>query len=121
MFYYQLENIDNDWILADDRHEAIYNYLPPGTYRFKVRSVNGFGITSRNITTLTILVNTPFWKTWWFYGMILLAGITFLYWIDRERIRRLRTLQQLRTEIATNLHQEITTTLNNIHLLTIVQ
>jgi hypothetical protein len=117
VFYYQLENLEDDWILADDRHEGIYNHIPPGTYRFKVKTVNGYGIPSKNITTMLIHVKSPFWTTWWFYGLLLLAGILLLYWIDRERLRRLTTLQQVRTQIAASLHQDITTTLNNIHLL----
>jgi signal transduction histidine kinase len=62
-------------------------------------------------------VQPPFWKTWWFYSMLLLLAVAILYWIDRERVRRLLTLQQVRTQIAGNLHHDINTTLNNINLL----
>jgi signal transduction histidine kinase len=62
-------------------------------------------------------VEAPFWKTWWFYGMIILAMIGIFLWIDRERMRRIRELQKVRAEIAGNLHQEINTTLNNINIL----
>lgn len=116
-FYYQLEKIDNDWIRSDDGHQVVYNYLPPGNYTFNVKCVNGYGIWSRNITKLVIYVQPPFWKTWWFYSMLLLLAVAVLYWVDRERVRRLLTLHQVRTQIAANLHQDINTTLNNINLL----
>ena len=44
-------------------------------------------------------------------------GIGLLYWIDRERMRRLLALQQVRSQIAGNLHTDVTTTLSNINLL----
>jgi signal transduction histidine kinase len=37
--------------------------------------------------------------------------------MDRERIKRLIALQEVRTQIADNLHNEVNTTLNNINLL----
>ncbi len=116
VFYYQMDKIDDDWVLADEWHQAIYTYIPTGTYTFRVKSVNGYGIAS-NITSLAIYVKPPFWKTWWFYGIIFLMSIGLLYYIDKERIRRLLSLQQVRTQIAVNLHHDINTTLNNIHLL----
>lgn len=117
VFYYQLEKVDDDWIRSDDGHQVVYNYLSPGNYTFKVKCVNGYGIWSRNVTRMIIYVQAPFWKTWWFYSMVLLLGVAILYWIDRERVRRLLTLQQVRTQIASNLHHDINTTLNNINLL----
>src|SRR6185295_5052927 len=40
-----------------------------------------------------------------------------LYLIDRERVNRMTELQQVRTQIAGNLHGDINTTLNNINML----
>ncbi len=117
LFYYQLEKVDAGWILADERHQAIYNYIPPGSYTFRVKCINGYGLSSVHTTELSIIIKAPFWKSWWFYSILLLVAIGVLYWIDKERIRRLITLQQLRTQIADNLHKDINTTLNNIHLL----
>jgi streptogramin lyase/signal transduction histidine kinase len=116
-YYYMLEGLDKNWILADERHQAIYTYLQPGAYTFKVKCENINGIASSEITKLHIKVRAPFWKTLWFYGFLILLTIGILYGIDRERVKRLMALQQVRTQIAGNLHQEINTTLNNINLL----
>jgi len=62
-------------------------------------------------------VSSPFWKTWWFYGFLVLLAAAILYGIDRERVKRMRSMQQMRSQIAGNLHQEINTTLNSINLL----
>jgi ligand-binding sensor domain-containing protein len=116
-YYYQLVGVDKGWVKADDRKQALYNHLSPGNYVFKVKSENADGVTSEGITTLKIYVMPPFWRTWWFYGSLLLLVIGVLYWIDRERMKRLREMQAMRTQIAGNLHEDINTTLNNINML----
>lgn len=116
-YYYQLEGQDEEWIKADKRQEAVYNYLPPGHYTFKVKSQNSDGVFSSDVTTVHIHVNAPFWRTWWFYGALTLLATGILYWIDRERIKRIMGVQKVRSQIAANLHAAVNTTLNNINLL----
>ncbi|UYQ92608.1 hypothetical protein MKQ68_21230 [Chitinophaga horti] len=116
-YYYQLEGQDKEWIRADGRQQAIYNYLPPGRYVFKVKTQNGDGLFSEEEAMLNIYVKAPFWRTWWFYGALALLFTGILYWIDRERIKRILGLQKMRSQIAGNLHTAVNTTLNNINLL----
>lgn len=116
-YYYQLEGVDKDWIRADDRRQALYTHLSPAHYTFRVKSENADGMSSQSITTIKIRVMPPFWRTWWFYGLLLLLVIVVLYWIDRERMKRIRGMQSMRTQIAGNLHEEINTTLHNINML----
>lgn len=114
---YKLENLDKEWKVADKNYQAIYSYLPPGTYTFLVRSEDAEGVPDKNTTRLVIHVNPPFWKTWWFFCLIALVIAGIIFWLDRERVTRLIALQKVRTEIASNLHDEVNTTLNNINLL----
>ncbi len=116
-YYYQLMGVDKDWVYAEDRRQAIYTHLSPGSYVFKVKSENADGVESKGITTLRISVKPPFWRTGWFYGSLVLLAVVILYRIDRERMRRIRELQAMRTQIAGNLHNDVNTTLNNINLL----
>jgi hypothetical protein len=116
-YYYKMEPLDKDWIHADRPIEAIYNYLPPGDYVFKVKSENADGVTSKEIAYIPITVQPPFWRAWWFYAFLALVAILILYLLDRERMTKLKELQQLRRQIVWNLHGEISTTLNNINVL----
>jgi Y_Y_Y domain len=117
VYYHKLEGLDKDWIRCD-YHQAVYHYLPPGKkYTFKIKSVDGKGNVSEQETTLDIVISAPFWKTWWFYAALVLIAISIFYLIDKERIRKLVALQQMRTQIAGNLHRELNSTLNNINLL----
>lgn len=114
---YRMKGVDDDWRIADKHNQAVYTYLPPGEYVFMVKAEDADGKESMYVTQLPIKIYPHFWQTWWFYGMLLLFGASVLYWIDRERIRRLKELQRVRSEIANNLHADVTTTLSNINLL----
>jgi ligand-binding sensor domain-containing protein/signal transduction histidine kinase len=114
---YMLQGLDNDWIHTDQSIQAIYNYLPPGNYVFKVRTENPDGIRSDETVSIPIIVRSPFWKTWWFYCLILLAAVVLFYLFDQERVKKRRSLELIRTQIASNLQDEINTTLNNINVL----
>ncbi|HEY0749541.1 MAG TPA: two-component regulator propeller domain-containing protein, partial [Chitinophagaceae bacterium] len=116
-YFYKLENLDKDWIHTESGTPAIYNYLPPGEYVFKVKTENADGVTSAELNSFTIVVRPPFWKTWWFYGLVILAVILILYLIDIERVKKQKALQSVRTQIAGNLHREVNATLNNINVL----
>jgi ligand-binding sensor domain-containing protein len=113
---YMMEGLDKQWIDFGGNRQAIYNYLPPGDYTFKVKAENGDGGPPR-IASMKISVRNPFWRTWWFYSILALLAAAFFYWDDRERMRRKAQLQKMRSDIAGNLHEEINLALNNINVL----
>lgn len=116
-YSYILEGFDKDWSAFKSTNVATYSYLPSGEYTFKVIAINQDGMAKGPPATLKISVRPPFWRTWWFYGLISLFAITVLYLIDKERQKKRRALQTVRTQIAADLHDEINVTLNDINLL----
>lgn len=115
-YHYMLEGVDKEWQETTDNF-AVYNYLPNGKFTFKVFAENADGIASTNITSIPIRVVPPFWKAWWFFALIILLICTVLYMLDKERVVRFNALQSVRSQIASNLHKDINTTLSNINLL----
>jgi ligand-binding sensor domain-containing protein len=114
---YMLQGVDKNWQTADNTYQAVYTYLPPGTYTFLAKTEDAEGNPSKNIEKFTIVIHPPFWKTWWFFCLLTLLIAAVFYWLDSQRINKLVALQNVRTEIAGNLHEEVNTTLNNINLL----
>lgn len=112
---YQLEGLDKNWKIASE-NAAQYSYLAPGLYTLKIIALSAGGIESaeRNII---IEIKPPFWNSWGFYGLLILVIIGILYLIDRERMKRIRSTQQIRSEIGFNLATDVTTTLSNINLM----
>jgi ligand-binding sensor domain-containing protein/signal transduction histidine kinase len=114
---YKLEGLDKDWRLADKNYQAIYSYLPAGKYTFLLKTIDEEKNESVKSTQLNIEVRAAFWKTTWFYSLLILAAAGLLFWLDRERMRRKEVIQKMRRDIADNLHQEINLALGNINIL----
>lgn len=115
-YYYMMEGIDKEWKQANELNQAIYSYLPPGTYTFRVKAENA-DREGGKVTEIKVKVNPPFWKTWWFILSVIVVIVAILYWIDRLQLKRKEGLQKIRSEIAGNLHEEVNTALNNINIL----
>ena len=114
---YKLDGLDKDWKVADKNNQAVYNYLPPGSYSFLLKAMDAEGNESGKISDVKIIVNAPFWKTIWFYSLLVLAIGGFLFWLDRQRMQRKEAIQKMRSDIAHNLHQEVNIALGNINIL----
>lgn len=114
--HYMLEGIDKTWKEAGKANTIEYNYLPPGNYILKVTCLGEGGAPSE-ITSLSFHIAAPFYRQWWFYSMVALFVSGLLFWLDRGRIQRKEAIQKMRSDIATNLHREINTTLSNINIL----
>lgn len=116
-YFYRLNGYDDNWINAGQRSYAAYTNLMPGDYSFEVKafsqSMNGFG----PVTRLAISVTPPFWQTWWFVAAAILVIIAALYALYRYRIHQVLAMQNIRSRIATDLHDDIGSTLTNINIL----
>ncbi|MBO9573240.1 MAG: histidine kinase, partial [Chitinophagaceae bacterium] len=114
---YKLDGLDKEWKKADQNNQATYSYLRPGTYKLMFRTINSDGIMKEDILPLNIRIDPPFYNTWWFYSIVLLSAGTILFWLDRQRVKRIREEQQMRITLATNLNKDVNTTLRNINVL----
>jgi signal transduction histidine kinase/ligand-binding sensor domain-containing protein len=84
-FKYRLEGLDADWIDAGTRRAAYYSHLPPGKYRFTVLAANRDGVWNNQGASIEITVLPPFWRTWWFVtlAVLALAGIALAFYRHR--------------------------------------
>lgn len=114
---YRLDGLEKEWRKADKTNQAIYSYLPPGKYTFLARTMDAEGNESTQTLAISIRVNPPFWKAWWFFSLMAIAAGSLLFWFGRERMKRKEALQSIRSNIAGNLHTEINSALNKINIL----
>lgn len=65
----KLEGFDNQWRVEKltAPFQARYNNLPSGNYQFKIQGQNAVGSWSPVKSSGAIIIQLPFWKTWWFY------------------------------------------------------
>ncbi len=91
--------------------------LPPGTYHLQVKAANEDGVWSE--PKELILVFLPKWyQTWWFYLLIVLTVSAILYALYRYRINQIKKQHEIRKNIATDLHDDLGSTLNSVKVFT---
>jgi signal transduction histidine kinase/streptogramin lyase len=97
-YAYRMEGVDEDWVQAGTRRHADYPNLRPGDYVFRVTGSNDDGVWNEEGTSVHIIIKPPFWGTWWFRGILLLALVGCGFGAYRWRIRsveaRSRDLEQ---------------------------
>ncbi len=96
-FRYKLEGVDKEWVTTGaDRRFVSYWHLESGEYTLKVEATNGYGKWSEHTAELLIIIKPPFWKTWWFVGLmiVLFLGIIGLIYYNRLRFLKKTFAQQ---------------------------
>jgi len=86
-YAYMLEGFDKDWNYVGNKHTATYTNLDPRNYIFKVKALNNNGEWSSHITTIELTVTPPFWLTWWFKLLAVIAAAGAIYGIFKYRVR----------------------------------
>jgi signal transduction histidine kinase len=115
-YQYKLENADTDWRPTDAR-TVNYASLPPGSYRFLVRAVDSAGTLSVPPAIAAFTILPPYWQRLWFRLLALLTCGSLLYAAHRYNVNRVLQLERVRTRIATDLHDDIGSSLSGIAFL----
>ena len=101
-YYTMLENYDDVWREAIGDKMATFINVPPGKYTFRVKSFNIDGIKSEK--AISIIIDPPWWKTWWayvIYGLLILAFAVFM----NRLLRNLAVRQERQKAQAKELEQ----------------
>lgn len=115
-YTYQLEGSDTKWNNIGLSKRLFFSNLSPGDYKLKLRASDRFGNLSKQEFILPIIIHPPFWKTWWFYSLCLIAIVTLSYLFYRVKVNSIIAEQKLRNKIARDLHDDIGSTLSGIKL-----
>jgi signal transduction histidine kinase len=67
-------------------------------------------------TMVSITIVPPYWKTWWFRILAVLGAGALLFLMYRYRVQKLLEIERIRTAIATDLHDDIGSSLTEIAL-----
>jgi ligand-binding sensor domain-containing protein/serine phosphatase RsbU (regulator of sigma subunit) len=88
-FSYYLENQSKEWSPFSQSREVPFSGLIPGTYTFKVKARNKFGLVG-NSSEFHFVITPPFWQTPWFYVPASIFFICIIIIIIRIREKNLR-------------------------------
>jgi len=124
-FRYKLEGLDRNWSAVDEHRDAIYRFVPPGDYVFRVIASNNSGVWSPREATVRLRVKPFFWQTPWFRGTIALMLSGGLIWGVRrwecrkarlllEQMERKHAIERERARIAKDIHDDLGASLTQI-------
>jgi signal transduction histidine kinase len=116
-YAYRLTGFDNRWHENGSLPAVNYINLFGGDYEFQVKNQNFPNQTA----TLKFHLDEAFWQRPWFVPMIVAYGLLvvglILYFIRMYRLSNQIRLQQIRNEIAADLHDDVGTALSSITFL----
>ncbi len=128
LFTFWLENLEKQW--SSPSHQSTLNYLnvPPGEYVLHIKAANNDGVWNPVPYRLPIIIRPPFWQTWWFRVLALLAvigaSVYFYLWrvkmIQHEHETEVKLLEEQRT-LQKQLNQELTEKLDYQQKFEIIQ
>ncbi len=116
-YTYTLKGGESGWQRPGRGHEVNYPGLEPGGYHFLVKAVNSEGQESETPAEIDFTILPPVWARWWFRLSALLACGALLYGAYRYNLNRLLEVERVRTRIATDLHDDIGSSLSGMALL----
>ena len=105
-YQYILQGLDDDWspILSENR--AIYSNIPAGEYIFKVRSIGDSKIWSEELA-YHLVINPPWWKSWWAILLYVVGGLVTIYLVIRIRTQALLQNQRHLESVVTQRTSEV--------------
>lgn len=97
-FEYLLVGYEDNWISTGSRREVTFTNLEPGRYTFWVRGCNNDGFWDMKGDKMTIVILTPWYRTWFFRVVVTLVLIAiilgYVYLRNQSILRRNRLLEQ---------------------------
>ena len=116
-YQYRLEGADSDWSAPNPERVVHYSRLAPGRYGFRVRAVTSAGLAGVTPAAVDFVILPLVWQRWWFRAGVVL-GLAALVWLaHRYQVARLLQTERVRTRIASDLHDDIGSSLSQIAIL----
>ena len=117
-YSYILQGFQKYWTNTEGlRRSATYTNLPAGEFTFLVKGTNSDGIWNENAVAIRIIINPPFWQTWWFATLAVIIIAFFIYYLSTIRIKNQLEIEKLKLKIASDLHDNIGSGLTEISIL----
>ena len=93
LFRYRLHPLFGDWRETSQR-ELQFPGLSPDDYRLEVQARDGSGPWSNQSAIFAFEIRPPWWRTWWFLGLLVLTPPAIVLLILRQRHLRQKQIQR---------------------------
>ena len=114
---YQHRLGDDPWSAPTQTRSLNYGALAHGKYRFEVRAINSDGEPSPSPALVEFHIIAPVWRRPWFDFLVLATAVAAAMAVHRARVQRLLEMERVRMRIATDLHDDLGSSLSQIAIL----
>ncbi|TSA15752.1 hypothetical protein D4R75_14525 [bacterium] len=111
-----LEPPDQSWSNLGTQNSVRFMNLSPGSYRLRVKAANGDSAWSVQEASYRFEILPPWWMTWWFRTIAILASVGLIVLLVQVRMQHRLAQERLRLQIASDLHDDIGSSLSSIAL-----
>lgn len=127
-FYFTINGVNDNRPFINNTGTLAVNSLEPGEYHLTVKIVYPGNIYPEQLLRYDFTINKPFWKTWWFYMLIILMIATVIFistymYFKQQLVKRQTAMEKKqavekeRTRIATDMHDDFGASLSRIKFL----
>lgn len=96
-YAYKLDGLDRAWNYLNSNRRVYYTELSPGTYKFRVRSIDITGKgTLEKVVVITIL--QPYWLSAWAWILYAVLAAALIYWGFTSYHRRIKLKSRKKLE-----------------------
>ena len=91
VYCYRMKGFEKEWIQTRAGEHAVrYTNLPPGKYTFEVKCLSALSDDEGNVTSVEVVIEPYFYKTWWFLLIVFLLIVFIAYRLYLNRVEKLK-------------------------------
>jgi len=113
-YFVWLEGLESDYSFHGNNPFIRYNNLLHGEYVLHVKATDSKGNPSLGEIAIPIVVMPFFYQTWWFGLLCIFAMGAFFYALYRYNLNKKLAMERMRTQIASDLHDEVGSMLSGL-------
>lgn len=117
-YAYKINKDQAEWVELGTQNFVDLTPLPPGKYQLVFKSANEAGVWNESPVTLSLIYLPKWYQTILFKVILILLGAGIVYSIYKYRISQIRKEHLIRKNIASDLHDDIGSTLNTVKVFT---
>jgi ligand-binding sensor domain-containing protein/two-component sensor histidine kinase len=87
-YAFLIEDVHNDWVHLGNNNSFVISGLDPGSYVIRLKGSNNDGIWNEEGIKVYLIVEPPYWMTWWFRTIVFLILAAIIFVIVHQKYRQ---------------------------------
>jgi ligand-binding sensor domain-containing protein len=95
-YKYKLQGLDTGWTYSKNTFVQ-YTTLPDGDFQFIVYALSENDKQSEQAASVSFSIKKPFWKTWWFYSILIATITSVIAIVYNIRVKGIKKMEAQKT------------------------